>query len=180
MADVHDLPLRNIWLGPWQRFVAPGAACRRQRHGLPAFGAEANIALDKFPNDQLFVGEESRPAMKFLPHQGGCAAVADEGGDRLLKFARQMRHKARRPGFVLLGKSLKNCRREPGISRPPDRPDRAVGCQTGRFADRGSPPVRCAVESAGPATCESRRPRGARTSALIRKRRHRAASNFGS
>lgn len=61
---------------------------------LPALGAKPDIAFHESPDHQLLVSQQGGTTEEFLAYKGGGAPVADQGGEGLLQFPRQVGHEA--------------------------------------------------------------------------------------
>ena len=75
----------------------------RQRDHLPAFGAEADVPLDEFPDDDLLALEQSGPACgQLLADQRRGPAVVDDRGQAEAQIVGQMGDEAAAAGLVPL------------------------------------------------------------------------------
>src|SRR5687767_3779616 len=74
----------------------------RQRHALPALGAEAKVALGELPDHDLGAREELRAAKKFLADEGRSAAIVDDAGERTAQCPRDVGDESGTARLVLL------------------------------------------------------------------------------
>ena len=76
-------------------------------HILPAFGAEAEVAFDEFPDEELFALEHASLAGKLFAHQSGGAAIAHDGCDRTVYILCKMGNPASIHGRICLVNAAK-------------------------------------------------------------------------